>query len=57
MTGYLSIASPIDAKSLQNNFLATLGGTLAGVQDEYVLVLTPISSNVNCFAAISYKEY
>lgn len=55
--GYVSSGSPISSTPMINNFLAKLGGTLTGVEDQYVLCITPITSNLSAFAAMNVKEY
>lgn len=55
--GFLTQNSILPSRLLENNFLAYMGGTLANTMDEYVLCGTPITSNVDCYASLAYKEY
>ncbi len=41
----------------ENDFLTSLGSTLANVMDEIVLCIQPISTNVTVLGVINFKEY
>lgn len=53
--GAISTNTVLPVGNLKLNFLASLGGTLANVMDEYVLCITPITSGVTSYSGIAYK--
>ena len=55
--GFLAQNSILPSGLLEHNFLSYMGGTLANVMDEYVLCGTPITSGVDTYSSLAYKEY
>jgi hypothetical protein len=55
--GFLAQNSILPSGLLENNFLAYMGGTLANAMDEYVLCGTPVTSGVDTYSSMAYKEY
>lgn len=55
--GHLATAEPVDTSQLRQNFLAWLGSTVADVMDEVVLCITPLTSTVNAYGGLGWKEY
>jgi hypothetical protein len=56
-TGFLAQNSILPSGLLEHNFLSYMGGTLANVMDEYILCGTPITSGVDTYSSLAYKEY
>lgn len=53
---YTSQLTRIPVEIFKDNYLSWLGGTLAGVQDSYVLCATPLTVNVSTHAAMILME-
>lgn len=54
--GYLTQNTTIPSGIMAQNFMSLLGGKLDGTQDEMVLCLTPITTNIDAHAAINFQE-
>jgi hypothetical protein len=55
-SGYLVQADSIQAALFRDNYLSWLSGAIDGVQDEYILCITPVTNNVNVHGALSVFE-
>lgn len=56
-SGYMTQNFPFPENVLREGLLSFFGSTLAGVQDEYVFCVTPVTANVNSFLSLTVKEY
>jgi hypothetical protein len=56
-SGFLTQNTPIPQDLLRENFLSYMGGSITGVQQEYVLCLTPVTNNVSGHGNLGFKEY
>jgi hypothetical protein len=56
-TGFLAQNSILPSGLLEHNFLSYMGGTLSNVMDEYILCGTPITSGIDTYSSLAYKEY
>jgi hypothetical protein len=56
-SGFLTQNTPIPQDLLRENFLAYMGGSITGTQQEYVLCITPVTNNVSAYGTLGFKEY
>lgn len=56
VAGTISTGGQIPVGILKQNFLSFLGSTLTNTMDEYVLCVTPITSNITSYSTLSFKE-
>lgn len=54
-SGYLTLGQSIPTDIFAANYLSELSGQLNGTQDEYVLCITPITTNVNALASMNLQ--
>lgn len=55
--GYISQGLPFPSNVLERDYLSFMGGSIDGTQDEFILCVTPITTNINSHGAITFKEY
>lgn len=54
--GYIVQGYQIQPEIFKSNFMSWLSGQLNGTQDQYILCVTPLTTNVSVFANIIYLE-
>lgn len=56
-SGYLAQGTILPSGMLSKNYLSYLSNDIDGEPDEICLTLTPVTSNINAFGSITFKEY
>ncbi len=55
-SGFVGQEAQLSPSAFQSNYLSYLSGSITGVQDEYVLTVTPISNNIAVYANLNFLE-